>query len=167
MKKYFIVLVWMLGIGIYSINYSSTEAAEDFTYDLEKGGEQSGNVEMSNGETIILTVEEIPDGLSQNNIQNGFSTFASVQNKSYLIKGSRPLIWNASYRIRVNNKLITKANDSKASSLTGRVYYRKLKLFNTKKKASLVFKIDQWIGGVRAVQLVSIIQGSQLVITHN
>ncbi|GEL67489.1 DUF5626 family protein [Marinilactibacillus psychrotolerans] len=167
MKKYFVVLVWMLGIGIYSINYSSAEAAENFTYDLEKGGAQSGSIEMPDGENIILTVEEIPDRLPQNSIKSSFRTFENIQNKSYLIKGSQALIWNASFKIKVHNKLITKATEPKASSPTGRVYYSKLKLFNTKKKASLFFKIDQWIGGVRAVQLVSTIQGSQLVITHN
>lgn len=166
MKKYFVVLVWIMGIGIWSLNQSA-EAAENFTYDLEKGGEQSGNIEMPDGANVTLTVEEVPASLSQTNISNGFHTFATLQNKSYLIKGSQALIWNASFKILVNNKLITKASDAKASSPTGRVYYSKLKLFSTKKKASLEFKIDQWIGGVRTVQLVSTISGNNLIVTHN
>lgn len=165
MKKVLFVLVGVMGIVFWFSN-QTVQAAESFTYDTKKGGKQSGYVDNADGETLLLTVEEIQDDLIQHSERTQFNTLASLQNKTYSIKGSSGLTWSARYNIRVYNSIITKATDSHVSSSIGKVYYKNLRVPSTK-KAVLDFKIDRWIGDNRSAQLISTIFGDKINISQN
>lgn len=161
MKKRWFGLTLMIGMFWISGGFTA-EAEEGFTYDIIEGGEQTAYVETGIDEKMKITIEEIETVDSSKGM---FRSLAAIQDKSYLIKGSLPFIYDASYKIKIKSKRITRAYDYSVSAVAGTVPYRRLTRYNNGLKAYLQFDIDHYILTTRRYQLTSTIEGNNLVVT--
>jgi len=103
MKKRWFGLTLMIGM-FWILGGFTAEAEETFTYDILEGGEQTAYVETGIDEKMKITIEEIETVDSSKGM---FRSLAAIQDKSYLIKGSLPFIYDASYKIKIKSKRIT------------------------------------------------------------
>ena len=163
MKTILLASIWAMGWSTLSMN-QSVEASEVFSYDMNVGGEQSAYIETESGSDLLVTIVEINEPI-QNQSFDKFSSSLALENKTYLIKGSLPLYWEASYKITVNNRLITRAYESKVTPFSGKVSQRKLIRESSNKRARLEFLVSPLIGSDRSGKLVSTINGNELVIS--
>ncbi|WP_225743051.1 DUF5626 family protein [Marinilactibacillus sp. Marseille-P9653] len=163
MKTILLASIWAMGWNTISMN-ETVEASEVFSYDMNVGGEQSAYIETESGIDLLVTIVEIDEPV-QNQSFNRVSSSLELENKTYLVKGSLPLYWDASYKITVNNRLITRAFESKVTPLSGKISQRKLIRESSNKRARLEFKVSPLIGSDKSGKLVSTINGSQLIIS--
>lgn len=163
MKTVLLASIWAMGWGALLMN-QSVEASEVFSYDMQVGGEQSAYIETESGTDLLVTIVEIDEPLQRQSFDR-FSSSLALENKTYLIKGSLPLYWDASYKITVNNRLITRAFESKVTPFSGKVLQRKLIRESSNKRARLEFKVSPLIGTDKSGTLISTISGNQLIIS--
>ena len=124
LKKIFLILSYLT---FFTLSTSLVQAKEvtkqletqEILYNLEEGGIQLFESMTSEGNQIIIKVEEIPV----------FSK--GVTNGAYKISASTPGHWEASYQILVNNNKITNAYSPSIKAYTGSFISAELKLDNS------------------------------------
>ncbi|WP_208559538.1 DUF5626 family protein [Marinilactibacillus kalidii] len=160
----------MVGASIWAMGWNTiyasqaVETADEFSYDMATGGEQSANIVRESGGELFVTITEVDEPISDQTFRINRSL--AVQNKTYVIKGSLPLLWEASYKISVKNQLITKVSEPSISAFAGTSSKRTLIRESSKKRARLEFKLTPYIGSERSGKLVATISDNKLIISQ-
>ena len=87
---------------------NAAEMQPDISYDLTKGGTQVFYLEDSNGEEIIITVEEI-EGT------------ARIANGSYKVSYDYPNKWEAGFTVDISSNKITRAYSAFHTAIVGSI----------------------------------------------
>lgn len=123
MKKLVVVLCWFtfFGLGVTEVKAEESNPidTQEILYDLEVGGTQTFESLSSEGDQLIIEIEEIPNYLR------------AVKNGSYKISASTSGQWKASYQISVSGNKITKAYSPSIVAYTGSFTKAELKLDNS------------------------------------
>ena len=132
MKKTFMKTISLL--TLISILLSSaitvSAAGNEISYDLTKSGTQTFSYQDNSGNTIFVTITELP------------ATSRSLENRTYKVAYRSLLAWEAGYNVVIHNNQITSVNSPYHICYTGSIFSSVLKRDSTKQATlSFIYKV--------------------------
>lgn len=143
----------MLILALLLSNISIVSAAETptaATYDMEKGGTQTFHLEDTDGQEIIITVEEL-------------SSTSRISNGSYKVTYEYLNMWEAGFIVSISSNKITEAHSPFYKVVSGSISGPTLRL-NSPQKATYKF-VYKWGIFSSSTGVAATISGSSLEVT--